>query len=269
MFARLWPDQRHTRRATPSLRPRVDTLRRRSPDVGRGRVNTSLVRSARHRSVRAVTLIVEPESADRYEVVRRATVLNRLTIGWNAVEGITATAAGVAASSASLIGFGLDSGIEVSAALVLAWRLHQERRDGSTPSRRSRTPPHRMVLRSTCCVRIGVGMPGPHRTTRARGVDHRHRHRITLARGDAPPRCSKEAARSLARLASRRRRGCADERVHHAVRGPPRRIVGECGIRLVVGRPGRRAGDRWSRRMDGMAYVHSRLPGTHLLRLRP
>jgi hypothetical protein len=77
-----------------------------------------------------VTLIVEPESADRYEVVRRATVLNRLTIGWNAVEGITATAAGVAASSASLIGFGLDSGIEVSAALVLAWRLHQERRDG-------------------------------------------------------------------------------------------------------------------------------------------
>ncbi len=77
-----------------------------------------------------MTLIVEPESADRYEVVRRATVLNRLTIGWNAVEGITATAAGVAASSASLIGFGLDSGIEVSAALVLAWRLHQERRDG-------------------------------------------------------------------------------------------------------------------------------------------
>jgi divalent metal cation (Fe/Co/Zn/Cd) transporter len=77
-----------------------------------------------------MTLIVEPESADRHEVVRRATVLNRLTIGWNAVEGITAIAAGVAASSASLIGFGLDSGIEVSAALVLAWRLHQERRDG-------------------------------------------------------------------------------------------------------------------------------------------
>ena len=77
-----------------------------------------------------MTLIVEPESADRHEVVRRATVLNRLTIGWNAVEGITAIAAGVAASSASLIGFGLDSGIEVSAAFVLAWRLHQERRDG-------------------------------------------------------------------------------------------------------------------------------------------
>lgn len=66
----------------------------------------------------------------RPRLVRRATVLNRLTIGWNAIEGIVAIAAGVAASSASLIGFGLDSGIEVSAALVLAWRLHQERRDG-------------------------------------------------------------------------------------------------------------------------------------------
>ena len=41
-----------------------------------------------------------------------------------------AIAAGVAASSVGLIAFGLDSGIEVSAALVLAWRLHQEQRDG-------------------------------------------------------------------------------------------------------------------------------------------
>ena len=77
-----------------------------------------------------MTLDVEQESAGRHAVVRRAIALNRLTIGWNAVEGFTAIAAGVAASSASLIGFGLDSGIEVSAALVLAWRLHQERRDG-------------------------------------------------------------------------------------------------------------------------------------------
>lgn len=69
-------------------------------------------------------------TTDRADLVRRATVLNRLTIGWNAVEGIVAIAAGVAASSVSLVAFGLDSGIEVSAALVLAWRLRQERRDG-------------------------------------------------------------------------------------------------------------------------------------------
>lgn len=72
----------------------------------------------------------DPDVDERAQVVRRATVLNRLTIGWNVIEGIVAIAAGVAASSVGLIAFGLDSGIEVSAALVLAWRLHQERRDG-------------------------------------------------------------------------------------------------------------------------------------------
>jgi divalent metal cation (Fe/Co/Zn/Cd) transporter len=41
-----------------------------------------------------------------------------------------AVAAGVVAGSVSLIGFGFDSAIEVSAALILAWRLRQERRDG-------------------------------------------------------------------------------------------------------------------------------------------
>ena len=67
---------------------------------------------------------------DRERHVRRATQLNRLTIGWNAIEGVVAIGAGVAASSIGLIAFGLDSGIEVSAALILAWRLRQERRDG-------------------------------------------------------------------------------------------------------------------------------------------
>jgi len=71
-----------------------------------------------------------PQPTERADIVRRATLLNRLTIGWNAVEGVVAIAAGVAASSVSLVAFGLDSGIEVSAALVLAWRLHQERRSG-------------------------------------------------------------------------------------------------------------------------------------------
>ncbi|MCY3642415.1 MAG: cation transporter [Acidimicrobiaceae bacterium] len=56
--------------------------------------------------------------------------LTAATIGWNGVEGVVAVAAGIAAASVSLIGFGLDSGIEVSAALVLAWRLAQERRTG-------------------------------------------------------------------------------------------------------------------------------------------
>jgi divalent metal cation (Fe/Co/Zn/Cd) transporter len=62
--------------------------------------------------------------------VGRARLLNKLTIGWNAVEGVVAVVAGVVAGSVSLVGFGLDSGIEVSAAMILAWRLRQERGGG-------------------------------------------------------------------------------------------------------------------------------------------
>jgi hypothetical protein len=39
----------------------------------------------------------------------------------------------------SLVGFGLDSGIEVSAALILAWRLAQERGQGCTQADRRAT----------------------------------------------------------------------------------------------------------------------------------
>ncbi|MGH9149895.1 MAG: cation transporter, partial [Acidimicrobiales bacterium] len=71
-----------------------------------------------------------PAAAQRQAAVRRALVLNRLTIAWNVVEGIVAIGAGLAAGSVSLIGFGLDSGIEVSASVILAWRLHRERGGG-------------------------------------------------------------------------------------------------------------------------------------------
>lgn len=67
---------------------------------------------------------------EREAAVARARLLNRVSLGWNGVEGIVAVLAGVAAGSVSLIGFGIDSGIEVAAALILFWRLRQERRSG-------------------------------------------------------------------------------------------------------------------------------------------
>ena len=65
----------------------------------------------------------------REQALSRALLLNRITIGWNTIEGVVAVLAGLAAGSVSLVGFGIDSGIEVSAALILAWRLRQERGD--------------------------------------------------------------------------------------------------------------------------------------------
>lgn len=80
-----------------------------------------------------------PAVTDRALAVRRATWLTRATVGWNVVEGAIALAAGAAAGSISLVGFGLDSGIEVSAAVVVLWRLGQERADHcmSTADRRA------------------------------------------------------------------------------------------------------------------------------------
>jgi len=67
---------------------------------------------------------------ERDAAVARARRLNQVSLAWNLAEGIVAVIAGLAAGSVSLVGFGIDSGIEVSAALILAWRLHQERRRG-------------------------------------------------------------------------------------------------------------------------------------------
>jgi divalent metal cation (Fe/Co/Zn/Cd) transporter len=56
---------------------------------------------------------------------QRAIIAEYFTVGWNVVEGIVAIAAGVLAGSIALVGFGLDSYIEVSSGLVLVWRLRK------------------------------------------------------------------------------------------------------------------------------------------------
>jgi predicted Co/Zn/Cd cation transporter (cation efflux family) len=48
------------------------------------------------------------------------------TIIYNVVEGVVAVAAGAAAGAVSLVGFGIDSGIEVAAATVVLLRLLAE-----------------------------------------------------------------------------------------------------------------------------------------------
>jgi len=76
----------------------------------------------------AVTIRLAP--GERDAAVAKARRLNQISLAWNVAEGVIALLVGVAAGSVSLVGFGIDSGIEVAAALILAWRLHQERRSG-------------------------------------------------------------------------------------------------------------------------------------------
>lgn len=54
---------------------------------------------------------------------RRVRLIVGITITYNLLEGIIAVSAGAAASSAALIGFGLDSFIEVLSAVAVAWQF--------------------------------------------------------------------------------------------------------------------------------------------------
>jgi cation diffusion facilitator family transporter len=54
--------------------------------------------------------------------------LEVLTVGWNVVEAAVAIAAGLAAGSMALLGFGADSVVESLSGVVLLWRLRAERR---------------------------------------------------------------------------------------------------------------------------------------------
>jgi cation diffusion facilitator family transporter len=56
---------------------------------------------------------------------RRAVWLEYFTVGWNVIEGVVAIGAGIIAGSGALIGFGVDSSIEVISALGLLWRLRK------------------------------------------------------------------------------------------------------------------------------------------------
>lgn len=63
---------------------------------------------------------------DRVAPLRRGIALEGVTVGYNALEGIVAIVAGIAAGSVALTGFGVDSVIEVTSGVLLWWRLRAE-----------------------------------------------------------------------------------------------------------------------------------------------
>jgi len=69
------------------------------------------------------TIDLPPSSTKTARLRRWAVTLAWFTVAWNIVEAVVALAAGAAANSSALIGFGLDSTIEVSSAAIVLWQF--------------------------------------------------------------------------------------------------------------------------------------------------
>lgn len=71
-----------------------------------------------------VTSTVNRPRGERKQLLqKRIRLIVAVTIGYNLIEAIVAIAAGTVASSGALIGFGLDSTIEVMSAAAVAWQF--------------------------------------------------------------------------------------------------------------------------------------------------
>lgn len=62
-------------------------------------------------------------SQDRSRLGRRARLLAGASVGYNLVEAVIAITAGIVAGSVALVGFGLDSVVEVSSGLIIIWQF--------------------------------------------------------------------------------------------------------------------------------------------------
>jgi divalent metal cation (Fe/Co/Zn/Cd) transporter len=64
-------------------------------------------------------------TARREELHRRGLRLEWFTVAWNVAEAFVAIGVGLVVGSVALVGFGVDSGIEVISAVALLWRLRK------------------------------------------------------------------------------------------------------------------------------------------------
>ncbi len=84
----------------------------------------------------------------RSKTISRGRRLEYFTVAYNALEGLVSIAAGLMAGSISLVGFGLDSAIEMTSGAALLWRLRHDGRDGAD----------RAALRVVGCCFAALGL---------------------------------------------------------------------------------------------------------------
>jgi divalent metal cation (Fe/Co/Zn/Cd) transporter len=88
----------------------------------------------------------------RSALIRRGLLLNYATIGYNTVEAVVSLIAGLLAGSVALLGFGIDSVIEVTASGVAQWRL----RSDEEPVRRERVERTSLRLIGACFLGLAA-----------------------------------------------------------------------------------------------------------------
>jgi len=91
-------------------------------------------------------------SLSRPGLIRQGRRLEYFTVVWNSLEAIVSIVAGSLAGSISLLGFGLDSAIEVASGTVLLWRLHHD----LDPSRRNQVERSALRFVGACFIALAL-----------------------------------------------------------------------------------------------------------------
>jgi divalent metal cation (Fe/Co/Zn/Cd) transporter len=95
---------------------------------------------------------MDNQSVARKTQVRRGRKLEYFTIFYNSLEGLISIAAGLIAGSVSLVGFGIDSVIELTSGAALLWRLKHE----FNPDRREAVERATLRIVGYCFIALAI-----------------------------------------------------------------------------------------------------------------
>lgn len=88
----------------------------------------------------------------REAIVRRGQWLTWATVAYNSIEAFVSIGAGLVAGSVALVGFGLDSVLELTSSLAALWRLGGDR----DPVRREQTERHALRVIGACFLLLAA-----------------------------------------------------------------------------------------------------------------
>ncbi len=204
------------------------------------------------------------QTHERAADLQRGLRLSYLSVVWNVGEAAVGIAAGVAAGSVALVGFGLDSVVEASSASIIIWRLTFGASEDVTQTRSS-------VPRSVPWpLRFGL-LPRTSATARS----SISQHRLVPKRASSGSSSRPISLVGMPLLAHAKRRS-SKALGSHAMHADAKQTVlctylsaallvglgANASVRLVVGRPGRRFDDRrgcCARGLPALGYRRPRL----------